>query len=171
MINKVILVGNLGADPEMRTTGSGMAVCNLRIATTTRKKNQDGTWADSTEWHSVVCFGRTAENAGQYLRKGRQVYVEGRLQTRKWQDKEGKDRWSTEVVCNDLKFLGGRDGGGGGGGGGGSYGGGGGGGGGGYGGGSAGGGYGGGSTGGGGGGDTGSGGGDMPYGGNDDIPF
>ena len=89
MINKVILVGNLGQDPEMRTTGSGMAVCNLNIATTTRKKGQDGTWTDSTEWHRVVVFGRTAENAGQYLRKGRQVYIEGRLQTRKWQTKEG----------------------------------------------------------------------------------
>lgn len=161
MINKVILVGNLGADPEMRTTGSGMAVCTLRIATTTRKKGQDGTWTDSTEWHGVVCFGRTAENAGQYLRKGRQVYVEGRLQTRKWQTKEGQDRWTTEVVCNELKFLGGREGGGGGGGGGRGGGGGG------YGGGGA---AGGGAGGAGGGGDTG-GGGDMPYGGNDDIPF
>ena len=112
MINKVILVGNLGQDPEMRTTGSGMAVCNLNIATTTRKKGQDGTWTDSTEWHRVVVFGRTAENAGQYLRKGRQVYIEGRLQTRKWQTKEGQDRWTTEVVGNELKFLGGRDGGG-----------------------------------------------------------
>ncbi|MED5371117.1 MAG: single-stranded DNA-binding protein [Myxococcota bacterium] len=168
MINKVILVGNLGQDPEMRTTGSGMAVCTLRIATSSRRKDQSGQWVDQTEWHSVVCFGRTAENAGNYLRKGRQVYIEGRLQTRKWQDKEGKDRWTTEVVCNELKFLGGRDGGGGGGGGG-SYGGGGGGGsygGGGGGGGSYGGGGGGGSYGGGGGG----GGGDMPYG-NDDIPF
>jgi single-strand DNA-binding protein len=113
MINKVILVGNLGADPEMRTTGGGMAVANLRIATTTRKKGQDGTWEDATEWHAVVCFGKTAENAGKYLSKGRQVYVEGRLQTRKWQDKEGKDRWSTEVVCNELKFLGQKEGGGG----------------------------------------------------------
>ena len=167
MINKVILVGNLGQDPEMRTTGSGMAVCTLRIATSSRRKDQSGQWVDQTEWHSVVCFGRTAENAGNYLRKGRQVYIEGRLQTRKWQDKEGKDRWTTEVVCNELKFLGGRDGGGGGGGGG-SYGGGGGGGSyGGGGGGSYGGGGGGGSYGGGGGG---GGGGDMPYG-NDDIPF
>jgi single-strand DNA-binding protein len=149
MINKVILVGNLGADPEMRTTGSGMAVCNLRIATTTRKKSQDGSWEDATEWHAVICFGKTAENAGQWLKKGRQVYIEGRLQTRKWQDKEGKDRWSTEVVCNELKFLGSKDGGSGGGGQGGSRGGGG--------------GYGGGSQGGGGGGYGG--------GGSDKIPF
>ena len=162
MKNLVILVGNLGADPEMRTTGSGMAVCNLRIATTTRKKGQDGTWADATEWHSVICFGKTAENAGQYLRKGRQVYVEGRLQTRKWQDKEGKDRWTTEVVVNEIKFLGSKDGGGGERSGGGDSRGGGG-------------GYGGGgqsrSRGGGGGGYGGGGGGEMPYGGHDDIPF
>lgn len=131
MINKWIGIGNLGQDPEMRTTNSGTAVCTLRVACTNRRKNQAGEWEDATEWVSVICFGRTAENAGQYLKKGRQVYVEGRLQTRKWQDKEGRDRWTTEVVCNELKFLGAKDGGGGGpgsrgpsyGGGGGSYGG------------------------------------------------
>ena len=106
MINSVTLIGNLGADPEMRTTASGMVIANLRVATTSRKKVGDGKWEDVTEWHAVTVFGKTAENAGQYLSKGRQVYIEGRLQTRKWQDKEGKDRWSTEVVCNELKFLG-----------------------------------------------------------------
>lgn len=113
MINRVQLIGNLCKDPEMRTTGGGMAVCTLRIATNSRKKTQDGNWEDVPEFHAVVCFGNTAENAGKYLSKGRQVYVEGRLQTRKWQDKEGKDRWTTEVVCNELKFLGGKEGGGG----------------------------------------------------------
>ena len=106
MINSVTLIGNLGADPEMRTTAGGMVIANLRVATTSRKKVGDGKWEDVTEWHAVTVFGKTAENAGQYLSKGRQVYIEGRLQTRKWQDKEGKDRWSTEVVCNELKFLG-----------------------------------------------------------------
>jgi single-strand DNA-binding protein len=108
MINKVILVGNLGADPEIRNTASGTAVANLRIATTSRKKDADGNWSDQTEWHSAVCFGRTAENVGKFLQKGRQVYVEGRLQTRKWQDRDGNDRWSTEVVAHEVKFLGGR---------------------------------------------------------------
>ena len=192
MINKVILVGNLGQDPEVRTTGGGTPVCNLRIATTHRRKDRDGNWQDQTEWHSVVLFGRNAENAGRFLNKGRQVYVEGRLQTRKWQDRDGRDRWSTEVVGDEIKFLGSRgdrpaDGGGGGGyrGGGGQGGGGygGGQGGGGYGGGQGGGGYGGGQGGGGqggggqggggdqgggvgqggGGGGQGGGGGDMPY--------
>lgn len=116
MINKWIGVGRLGQDPEMRTTGGGMAVCTLRVATDYRKKNQAGEWENQTEWVSVILFGRQAENAGQYLKKGRQVYVEGRLQTRKWQDKEGRDRWTTEVVANELKFLGGKEGGSGGGG-------------------------------------------------------
>lgn len=122
-VNKVILIGNLGRDPEVRSTASGTSVCNLRIATSERRKDREGNWNDHTEWHSVVCFGRTADNVGRFLAKGRQVYIEGRLQTRKWQDKDGADRWSTEVVADNLRFLGGRDGGGGGGGGGGSYGG------------------------------------------------
>ncbi len=117
MVNKVILIGNLGADPEMRSTGSGMAVCNLRVATSTRRKDRDGNWTDHTEWHNVVVFGRTAENINQYCRKGKQLFIEGRLQTRKWQDRDGNDRYSTEVVGENVKFLGGRDGGGGGGGG------------------------------------------------------
>jgi single-strand DNA-binding protein len=118
-VNKVILIGNLGRDPEVRSTASGTSVCNLRIATSERRKDREGNWNDHTEWHSVVCFGRTADNVGRFLAKGRQVYIEGRLQTRKWQDKDGADRWSTEVVADNLRFLGGRDGGGGGGGGGG----------------------------------------------------
>jgi single-strand DNA-binding protein len=177
-VNKVILVGNLGADPETRTTQGGMMIANLRVATTSREKDRDGNWADQTEWHRVVVFGKQAESASRFLKKGRQVYVEGRIRTQKWTDKEGKERFTTEVLANDLRFLGGggREGdGGGGGGGGGGYGGGGGG----YGGGGSGGGggYGGGGNGGGGG--TGGGGGGgyggPDYGGagggDDDIPF
>ena len=108
MINKVTLIGNLGADPEARQANSGMAIANLRIATTSRAK-VNGEWEDVTEWHNVVCFGKTAENASKYLSKGRQVFVEGRIQTRKWQDKEGHDRYSTEIVANELKFLGNKD--------------------------------------------------------------
>ncbi len=129
-VNKVILVGNLGRDPEVRQTSTGTPVANLRIATSERRKDREGNWSDHTEWHSVVCFGRTAENVGRFLSKGRQIFVEGRLQTRKWTDKDGRDRWSTEVVADVIRFLGSRrdgDGGGGGGysggGGGGSYGG------------------------------------------------
>ena len=179
MVNKVILIGNLGQDPEIRQTGGGSSVCNLRIATTTRRKDQAGQWNDQTEWHNVVCFGRTAENVANFMRKGRQIYIEGRLQTRKWQDRTGQDRWSTEVVADNVKFLGGREGGGGGGGGGGygsgggggGYGGGGGGGGGGYGGGGGGGDQSGGDQ--GGGGQGGGGQGAPPQGGdgNEDIPF
>lgn len=106
MVNSVTLIGNLGRDPEARNSAGGTSVCNLRIATTSRRKNRDGTWGDHTEWHTVVAFGKTADNAIAYLSKGRQVYVEGRLQTRKWQDKEGRDRWSTEVVANNIRFLG-----------------------------------------------------------------
>ena len=105
MINKVILIGNLGQDPDMRSTQSGSTVANLRIATTERRKDRDGNWNDHTEWHSVVSFGRTAENVGKYCRKGKQVYIEGRLQTRKWQDRDGRDRYSTEVVADNIRFL------------------------------------------------------------------
>lgn len=115
-VNKVILVGNLGQDPELRATGGGTPVANLRIATSERRRDRDGNWNDHTEWHSVVVFGKTAENVSRYLSKGRQVYIEGRLQTRKWQDREGKDRWTTEVVGDNVKFLQGGGGGGGGGG-------------------------------------------------------
>ncbi len=106
-VNKVILVGNLGQDPDLRATAGGMPVCSLRIATTDRRKDKDGNWKDHTEWHSVVVYGRQAETANQYLRKGRMVYVEGRLQTRKWQDRNGQDRWTTEIIADNIRFLGG----------------------------------------------------------------
>lgn len=104
-VNKVILVGNLGKDPEVRYVQSGNAVCTLRLAVTERRKDGDQ-WKDHTEWMDVVTFGKTAENAGQYLQKGRQVYVEGRLQTRQFKDKEGVEKWRTEVVANQVLFLG-----------------------------------------------------------------
>ncbi|MCC7109533.1 MAG: single-stranded DNA-binding protein [Deltaproteobacteria bacterium] len=107
-VNKVILVGNLGKDPEVRYVQSGNAVCTLRLAVTERRKDGDQ-WKDHTEWMDVVTFGKTAENAGQYLQKGRQVYVEGRLQTRNYKDKEGVEEWRTEVVANQLLFLGSGD--------------------------------------------------------------
>jgi single-strand DNA-binding protein len=117
-INKVILIGNLGRDPEVRYTPSGAAVCNLRLATTRNWKNRDsGERQEETEWHSVVLYDRQAEVAGEYLKKGRPVYIEGRLKTRKWQDKDGNDRYTTEIVADSMQLLGGREGGGGGGGG------------------------------------------------------
>lgn len=112
-INKVILIGHLGADPETRAMPSGSAVANLRIATTESWRDKaSGETKESTEWHNVALFGRTAEVAAQYLRKGSQVYIEGRLRTRKWQDKTGNDRYTTEIVANDMQMLGGRSGGG-----------------------------------------------------------
>ena len=108
-INKVILVGNLGADPETRQTSSGGAVTNIRLATTDSwRDRQSGEQQERTEWHRVVFFGRLAEIAGEYLSKGRQVYVEGRLQTRKWQTQDGQDRWSTEIVASEMQMLGSR---------------------------------------------------------------
>jgi single-strand DNA-binding protein len=109
-INKVILIGNLGADPETRYTASNDAVTNIRIATTETWKDKNGEKQERTEWHTVVFFGKLAEIAGEYLKKGRQVYVEGSLRTRKWQDKSGQDRYSTEVVASDMKMLGSRGG-------------------------------------------------------------
>jgi len=106
MVNKVILIGNLGADPEMRYTQSGMAVANFRIATSDRFKDREGEWQERTEWHRIVFFGRTAEVCGEYLSKGKQVYVEGRLQTRSWEDKDGQTRYTTEVVGREMKMLG-----------------------------------------------------------------
>ena len=106
-VNKVILVGNLGKDPEMRNTSSQLPVCNFSLATGERKK-EGGQWVDRTEWHNVVVFGRVAENCSQYLSKGSQVYIEGRIQTRKWQDKEGQNRYTTEIVANVVQFLSGR---------------------------------------------------------------
>jgi len=114
-INKVILIGNLGRDPEVRYTPNGNAVCNVSVATTRTWKNKDsGDRAEETEWHRVVFYDRLAEIAGEYLKKGRSVYVEGRLKTRKWQDKEGKDQYTTEVIADNMQMLGGREGGGGG---------------------------------------------------------
>lgn len=104
-INKVILIGNLGADPETRYMPSGSAVVNLRVATTDSWKDQQGQQQDRTEWHSVTIYGKLGEIAGQYLRKGSKVYLEGRLQTRKWQDKNGQDRYTTEVIANEMTML------------------------------------------------------------------
>ncbi|MEL7537207.1 MAG: single-stranded DNA-binding protein [Pseudomonadota bacterium] len=110
-INKVILIGNLGQDPESRTMPSGSMVTNLRLATAEQwKDKQSGERQERTEWHSVAMFGRLAEIAAEYLRKGSQVYIEGRLQTRKWQDKQGNDRYTTEIVANEMQMLGGRGG-------------------------------------------------------------
>jgi single-strand DNA-binding protein len=110
-VNKVILIGNLGRDPEVRYTPNGAAVCNLRIATTRNWKNREsGEKQEETEWHSVVLYDRQAEVAGEYLKKGRPVYIEGRLKTRKWQDKEGVDRYTTEIVADSMQLLGGREG-------------------------------------------------------------
>jgi single-strand DNA-binding protein len=110
-INKVILIGNLGADPETRAMPSGTTVANLRVATSESwRDKQTGEQQERTEWHRVALFGRLAEIAGEYLRKGSQVYIEGSLRTRKWQDKQGNERYSTEVVGNDLQMLGGRGG-------------------------------------------------------------
>ena len=112
-VNKVILIGNLGRDPEVRYTPSGAAVCNLSLATTRNWKNRDsGERQEETEWHRVVLYDRQAEIAGEYLKKGRPVYIEGRLKTRKWQDKEGKDQYTTEIVAETMQLLGGREGGG-----------------------------------------------------------
>lgn len=106
-INKVILIGNLGSDPEMRAFHNGDAVCNLRLATSEQWKDKaTGEQRDSTEWHRVVLFRRLAEIAGQYLKKGSQVFIEGRLRTRKWQDKDGQERYTTEIEASEMKMLG-----------------------------------------------------------------
>jgi single-strand DNA-binding protein len=111
-VNKAILIGNLGNDPDMRYTASGAAVANISIATAESWRDKEsGEQQERTEWHRVVFFGRLAEIVGEYLRKGSQVYVEGRIQTRKWQDKEGQDRYTTEIVANELQMLGGKGGG------------------------------------------------------------
>ena len=107
MINRVTLVGNLGQDPETKSTPSGQSVAQLRVATTSSYKDREGNRQEATEWHTVVVWGKQAEACGKYLAKGRQVYVEGRLATRKWTDKEGKDRYTTEVVAETVRFLGG----------------------------------------------------------------
>ncbi|MCP3959794.1 MAG: single-stranded DNA-binding protein [bacterium] len=107
MINRVFLLGNLGRDPEVRSTTSGSAVANFSMATSRRWKDSGGERQEQTEWHNVVCFGRLAEVAGQYLARGRQVFIEGRLQTRSWEDRQtGETRYRTEVVCQKLQMLG-----------------------------------------------------------------
>jgi single-strand DNA-binding protein len=110
-INKVILIGNLGADPETRAMPSGMTVANIRVATSEAwKDKQSGEAKEKTEWHNVAMFGRLGEIAGEYLKKGSKVYLEGRLQTRKWQDKQGNDRYTTEIIANEMQMLDGRGG-------------------------------------------------------------
>jgi single-strand DNA-binding protein len=105
-VNKVILVGNLGAAPELRYTASGQAVANLRLATTERWVNKSGERSENTEWHRVVAWGKLAEICGQYLQKGKQVYIEGKIRTRQWQDQSGQKRYTTEIVANDMVMLG-----------------------------------------------------------------
>lgn len=112
-VNKVIVIGNLGQDPDTRYMPSGSAVTNLRVATNESwKDKQTGEQKDRTEWHNVAMFGRLAEIAAEYLRKGSQVYIEGKLRTRKWQDKDGNDRYTTEIIADEMQMLGGRAGGG-----------------------------------------------------------
>ena len=111
-INKAIIVGNLGRDPEVRYTSNGNAIANITVATTESwKDKQSGERQEKTEWHRVVFFGRLAEIAGEYLKKGSQVYIEGRLQTRKWEDKSGQERYTTEIVASEMQMLGSRGGG------------------------------------------------------------
>ncbi|XCN73093.1 MAG: single-stranded DNA-binding protein [Candidatus Electrothrix aestuarii] len=105
MINKVILIGNLGADPELRYTQSGVAVANFRVATTERWKGQDGQMQEQTEWHTIVAWQRLGEICNEYLHKGSKVYIEGKLQTRKWQDQNGNDRYTTEIIAREMKML------------------------------------------------------------------
>jgi single-strand DNA-binding protein len=111
-VNKVTLIGNLGADPEVRYTANGSAVANIRLATAESWRDKEsGETQERTEWHRVVFFSRLAEIVGEYLKKGSQVYIEGRLQTRKWQDRDGNERYTTEIVANEMQMLGGRGGG------------------------------------------------------------
>ncbi|MBE9529002.1 MAG: single-stranded DNA-binding protein [Proteobacteria bacterium] len=107
-VNKAILVGNLGADPEMRYTPGGLAVANFTLATSENRTNKEGTKETKTEWHKLVAFGKLAEICGEYLHKGKQVYIEGRIQTRNWEDKEGNKRYTTEIVANQMQMLGSR---------------------------------------------------------------
>ena len=109
-VNKVILVGNLGRDPEVRYLPSGDAVANITIATSSKYKGKDGNMVEETEWHRVTFFGKLAEIAGQYLKKGRPVYIEGRIKTRKYTDKDGIEKYATDIVANEMQMLGGREG-------------------------------------------------------------
>jgi len=106
MVNKVILMGRLGKDPDSRASNGGTAIANFNMATNRNYKTKDGEKKEETEWHRIVCFGKQAEIASAYLHKGSQVYVEGRIQTREWEDKEGNKRWTTEVVCERFQMLG-----------------------------------------------------------------
>lgn len=106
MVNKAILVGNLGRDPEIRSLPSGQPVATFSLATSRRYRDRDGNRKDETEWHNIVCFGKQAEIAGQYLTKGKMIFVEGRIQTRSWDDKEGKKQYRTEIVCDNFQMLG-----------------------------------------------------------------
>ena len=116
-VNKVMLLGNVGKDPEMRASQGGMVIASFSLATADRQKDQTGNWVDKTEWHNLVCFGRTAEIVRDYVKKGSQIFVEGKIQTRSWDDKEsGQKKYRTEILVNDLSLLGGRNGEGGGGG-------------------------------------------------------
>lgn len=108
-INKVILVGNLGADPEIRYTPSGTAVANFRLATSETRTNKEGQKETKTEWHRIVTFGKLAEICGEYLSKGKQVYIEGKIQTRSWDDKDGTKKYMTEILANTMQMLGGKD--------------------------------------------------------------
>jgi single-strand DNA-binding protein len=108
-VNKVFLLGNVGKDPEIRTTGGGMTVASFSLATAERAKGADGQWTDKTEWHNLVCFQRTAEIVRDYVKKGSQVFVEGKIQTRSWDDKtSGEKKYKTEILVNELSLLGGR---------------------------------------------------------------
>jgi single-strand DNA-binding protein len=109
MVNKVILIGHLGADPELRFMPNGNGVASVSIATTERYKDKEGNKQEKTEWHRVVFFNKTAEIVGQYLKKGSQIYIEGKLQTRKWQDKDGQDRYTTEIIASEMNMLGGKN--------------------------------------------------------------
>ena len=111
-VNKVILIGRLGKNPEMRYTPSGLAVATFSLATNHSVKDQEGNFTEKTEWHNIVTYGKRAEFAGEYLEKGRQVYIEGRIQTRSWEDQNGQKRYMTEIICNDLQLLSARAGGG-----------------------------------------------------------
>jgi single-strand DNA-binding protein len=106
MVNKVILLGRLGADPELKFTQNKMPICSLKLATNERRKNAEGTWSEHTEWHNVKAFGKTAENCAQYLKKGSQIYVDGKISTSKYQDQGGKDRYWTEIIANTVQFIG-----------------------------------------------------------------
>ena len=107
-LNKVMLIGNLGKDPEVRYTGAGTAVASFSLATSEKFKNKNGEWEEKTEWHNITLWARLAEIAGEYLTKGKTVYIEGRLQTRKWQDRDGRDRYTTEIVGDKMQMLSGK---------------------------------------------------------------